>query len=232
VADFSFRFGFIGVRERPIVADMDRDGYADLGLWVPDRGGQLPKDKAEWYFLVSGGAAVTDRIRFDNSLGVNVIEFRPQPFGKDLFFSYGDQFALPLVGNFDPPIDRSPQIPGGGHLNFNTRDPFDVNNDGKVDTLDLHSMVLTMFKKGSYAFSESATSAPYLDVFADGIFSPRDIAAELAYFTRRGNAGSQSEGERVLTSDSLADAYFFEIAKKDKKERHVDDVLVDAILRK
>ena len=38
VADASFRYGFIGVRERPVAADMDQDGIDDLGLWVPDRG--------------------------------------------------------------------------------------------------------------------------------------------------------------------------------------------------
>ena len=34
-----FRFGFIGVREEPVIADMDQDGYDDFGLWVPDRSG-------------------------------------------------------------------------------------------------------------------------------------------------------------------------------------------------
>ena len=43
IADASFRFGFIGIRERPIAADMDQDGYDDLGLWVPDRGGITPR---------------------------------------------------------------------------------------------------------------------------------------------------------------------------------------------
>ncbi len=31
----TFDFGFIGVRERPVVADFDQDGYSDIGLWVP-----------------------------------------------------------------------------------------------------------------------------------------------------------------------------------------------------
>ena len=46
VADEVFTFGFIGVRERPVAADMDQDGVDDLGLWVPDREGVTDRDGA------------------------------------------------------------------------------------------------------------------------------------------------------------------------------------------
>ena len=29
--------------------------------------------------------------------------FSPVPLGNDLFFQFGDELALPVVGNFDPP---------------------------------------------------------------------------------------------------------------------------------
>ena len=47
--DATIQFGFIGVRERPVAADMDQDGIDDIGLWVPDRAGQNPQEAAEWY---------------------------------------------------------------------------------------------------------------------------------------------------------------------------------------
>ncbi len=93
-------FPFIGVRDRPVAGDVDGDGIDDIGLWVPDRSGVLPSEAAEWYFLVSGGAAVTDRIRDES--GSPVVDFRPPPFGKDLFARFGDEYAIPIVGNFAP----------------------------------------------------------------------------------------------------------------------------------
>ncbi len=52
-ADVQFFFGFIGAREVPVVADMNADGFDDIGLWVPDREGQPAREAAEWYFLLS-----------------------------------------------------------------------------------------------------------------------------------------------------------------------------------
>jgi len=104
IADYSFRFGFIGVRERPVVADMDRDGYDDFGLWVPDRTGQIVNTTGEFYFLVSGGQSVLNRIVIDPIKGYPKIDFTPKPFGNDLYIAFGNQYALPVVGNFDPPV--------------------------------------------------------------------------------------------------------------------------------
>ncbi len=104
VADATFRFGFIGTQERPVAADMDQDGYDDLGLWVPNRSGQTPGEAGEWYFLVSGGQTLLNRIVVDPIQGWNMIEFTPKPFGNDIYQQFGDEFALPVVGNFDPPV--------------------------------------------------------------------------------------------------------------------------------
>ena len=89
---------FIGVRERPVAGDMDGDGIDDIGLWVPDRSGVTPTQAAEWYFLISHGRSIADRI------AVEQVQFTPYPFGWDLFAQFGDQFAIPVVGNFDPPL--------------------------------------------------------------------------------------------------------------------------------
>ena len=97
---------FIGVRSRPVAGDIDGDGIDDIGLWVPDRSGVFPSEAAEWYFLVSGGVPLTNRI-----IGwhhrVQLINFTPVPFGNDRFAQFGDEFAIPLLGNFDPPAAGS-----------------------------------------------------------------------------------------------------------------------------
>lgn len=113
VADVTIRFGFIGVRERPVAADMNADGYADLGLWVPDRPGMTPGEACEWYFLMSGplvpgGPNQSILVRPDVLSGTP--QFKPIPLGNDLFAQFGDEFAAPLVGNFDPPLAGVPRI--------------------------------------------------------------------------------------------------------------------------
>ena len=113
VADAVFHFGFIGVRERPVAADMNQDGFEDLGLWVPDLSGSTPSDSCDWYFLLSGslvegGPIVSILDRPDVQSGS--AEFKPVPFGNDLSAQLGDQFAAPLVGNFDPPVAGGTKI--------------------------------------------------------------------------------------------------------------------------
>ncbi|MEX0643070.1 MAG: Ig-like domain-containing protein, partial [Pirellulales bacterium] len=123
-ADHTFRvgvpglgtFGFAGVRERPVAADMNGDGADDLGLWVPDGTAILPGDQGEWFFLLSD----SERIRYENgAVGLHInqtvidriqvggivdfVPFSTTPFGEDLYARFGNSFALPIVGNFDPP---------------------------------------------------------------------------------------------------------------------------------
>jgi hypothetical protein len=98
-------FGFPGVLERPMAADMDRDGIDDLGLWVPGSSGGV----AEWYFLVSNDPAGANRVT--GSINTLNHEFSPTPLGSDVFAKLGDQFSIPLVGNFDPPLVKAPTVP-------------------------------------------------------------------------------------------------------------------------
>lgn len=104
LANVEFRFGFAGTRERPVAADIDQDGFDDLGLWVPDGAAAESAEAGQWYFLVSGGESILERIVLHRDLAGKTIDFTPVPFGSDISAEFGNGFALPLVGNFDPPI--------------------------------------------------------------------------------------------------------------------------------
>ena len=124
--DTRFTLGMIGVRERPVAADMDQDGIDDLGLWIPDRSGATPEESGEWYFLVSDGRSIVDRLVPDpRDSAKNIVDFTPIPFGMDVFAQFGDDFAVPLVGNFDPPVTRDGQA-GAGIVRLNGTSGDDV----------------------------------------------------------------------------------------------------------
>ena len=126
IVDQVFTFNFIGIRERPVAADFDGDGHDDIGLWVPDRAGATPGESAEWYILVSGNNPITNRLA-GAVAGVNPV-FTPEPFQADLFAQFGDDFGLPVVGNFDPPV-----APAANEVE--TMD-YDVNGDGQITGFD------------------------------------------------------------------------------------------------
>lgn len=127
VVDQVFTFNFVGMRERPVAADMDQDGIDDIGLWSPDRSGVTPGEGAEWYFLISGGTAITDRLA-GAVAGTNPV-FTPDPFQNDIFAQFGDDYALPVVGNFDPPVAADSTEAANGL-------EYDVNGDGHISALD------------------------------------------------------------------------------------------------
>ena len=109
--DDTINFGFSGVLERPVAGDLNLDGIDDIGLWVPGRSGQLPQQAAEWYFLISEELVFFDEVGPPpNGFGtVNALNhpFSPTPLGNDIFAQFGDEFALPLFGNIDPPTTQS-----------------------------------------------------------------------------------------------------------------------------
>ena len=182
VADASFRFGFIGVRERPVAADMDQDGIDDLGLWVPDRGGLTPREASEWYWLVSGGNTLLDRIvpatdpvrdKTQEAL------FRPLPFGDDIFAQFGDEFAIPIVGNFDPPT-----LPGAGlpePVFTNPDNPLDINADGLVTPRDALIAINRLNDHGPSTVDDLADDDMYLDTNNDGWITARDVLGIVNY---------------------------------------------------
>ncbi len=92
-ADATINFGMPGTADRPVAADLDLDGITDLGIWVPDAG--AGQGTGEWRFLMSSDPA-----------GLNHA-FSPVPLGHDIAFKFGDPRALPIVGNFDPPVSAA-----------------------------------------------------------------------------------------------------------------------------
>ena len=143
-------FGFPGIGEIPVAADMDQDGITDIGLWVPGKTGVTPADSSHFYFLMSNDLPMSSS--FANPSGtppsgyVSPIDpdtlaaavpsgfglppdllnhpFSPTPLSQmrtigladgatvslpsaDIFADWGDQFANPVVGNWDPPMAPS-----------------------------------------------------------------------------------------------------------------------------
>jgi hypothetical protein len=92
----------------PAAADMNGDGVTDIGLFVPQTGGDDgPFAPAGWYWLVFQGTPTVGTI---NTLAH---AFNPSPFSNDLYFTFGNGQSLPLVGHWDPqlPTPTSPVTP-------------------------------------------------------------------------------------------------------------------------
>ena len=164
--DAAFHFGFAGIRERPVAADFDGDQIDDVGLWVPDRAGQTPDAAGEWYLLVSGGAPVLDRAVVDPQSAIDTVRFTPQPFGDDLYAQFGDEFAMPIVGNFDPPVT---DLPSESRPRHNAPRPFDVNDDGVISPVD--ALIVINYLDGVFP---DDTDIVFVDTNQDGNVSPVD----------------------------------------------------------
>jgi hypothetical protein len=188
--DQKISFGFIGVRERPVAADMDQDGFDDLGLWTPDREGVTDRDISEWYFLISNGASLLDRLSpQDDPVNTNqTIDFTPIPFGADIYARWGDEFARPVVGNFDPPT-REIQL----DVFNNSKNSVDVNNDGFVSPSDALAVINDLIANGSRRLLNKTAGMMYIDVNDDGHVSPSDALRVINYLNDQDDI---AEGER------------------------------------
>ncbi|HTM54232.1 MAG TPA: DUF4214 domain-containing protein, partial [Pirellulales bacterium] len=102
-------FGSPGVKDRPVAADMDGDGITDIGIWVPNSG--TDQGTAEWRFIISNDLSHAKRVT--GSTNTLIHPFSPLTLGNDLVFHLGDPTALPLVGNFDPPVTATPAVTTG-----------------------------------------------------------------------------------------------------------------------
>jgi hypothetical protein len=122
-------WGFPGVLDRPVTADMDQDGIDDIGLWVPRTSANPPRVVAEWYFRVSNTFNTATRSANFNTVNLLNHGFSPVPFGADLYAEFGDERSLPIVGNFDPPVTT---VAPGGSADL----PGDYNRNGTVDIAD------------------------------------------------------------------------------------------------
>ncbi|MCA9202677.1 MAG: hypothetical protein KDA59_06520, partial [Planctomycetales bacterium] len=220
-AEVVVRFGFTGVREVPVAADLNFDGLDDVGLWTPDRAGLTPDENGEFYWIVSdsfnnrdntgapivtggiqngavvattanGGKIATDPVRGDN-----VYLFSPTPFTNDLYINFGNQYARPIVGNFDPPtaLQTGEQV-ATGNLHTNLNDPLDVNADGVVSPIDAGILINHLNASGAGRLEGAAGAAPYLDVNMDGFISPIDVALVVNHLNSAKPAG---EGEAAVS---------------------------------
>jgi hypothetical protein len=160
------------------------------------------------------GRVVTD----PQFAGKKLINFTPQPFGPDLFASFADANALPVVGNFDPPL--TPQglaidpVATVGLQATNLAEPFDVNRDGQVSPLDALSIInyLGNFEIGQYAEGlrieaggiQQNDGAMY-DANNDGKISALDVLGIINWLNRDASAaaGPMGEGEADEIDNSL-----------------------------
>jgi hypothetical protein len=200
--DVRFAFGFTGVRERPVAADFDGDGIDDIGLWVPDRSGATPIELAEWYLLTSGfGETLFDRtgLTFANLQLLAVpttlnMPFTPRPFGNDIYAQFGDNFALPVVGNFDPPVVPLSGGAAGPLTDTNHVNPLDVNADGNVSALDV-LMIINLINTHDHYIAQGAfnfVNGIHPDVNGDSWITALDVLTLVNHLNRAGVAG---EGE-------------------------------------
>jgi hypothetical protein len=103
-------FPFLGARDRPVVGNIDGDIYDDIGIYAPDRSGVTPSERAEWYFITSGNSPVIDRVTADIDLGGSVFNFTPAAPVSDVFAHFGENHAIPLVGNFATSVSTPPLV--------------------------------------------------------------------------------------------------------------------------
>jgi hypothetical protein len=191
--DESFRFGFSATREIPVAADMNQDGWEDLGLWVADRAGVTPGEGGEWYFLVSEGrplyatGVAGAKVVFDPHLQENAYQFHPEPFGNDFLMQMGDAASMPLLGNFDPPVVARGGVAPANALHQNFANAYDVDGDGQVTPFDALALANDMRANGRRALQaewNTVPAAPYLDVDGDQQVSPFDMLG-LANYIRQ-----------------------------------------------
>ncbi len=193
--------GFSGFGEKPLAGDMNLDGIDDIVLWVPGREGQLPKEAGEFYFLVSDGLpAVAPAVI---APAITFAPYSPAPLGNDLYAQFGDDFALPLLGNFDPPIEGSSNPGPTGSLT-NQLNPLDTNGDGKVTALDA-LVVINALGRGDIDPNASplrvvqALGGMHLDASGDGVISSLDALRVINGLVRLNQAG-ESEAPAAAAS--------------------------------
>jgi Ca2+-binding RTX toxin-like protein len=155
--DDTLVFGFAGFGDRPLAGDLNLDGIDDIVMWVTDQNAQLPKESGEFHFLISDRAAALPSLIFD--------PFSPAPLGNDLISMFGDEFALPLLGNFDPPVaDDGSGATFLGSLT-NELNPLDTTVDGVVSARDA-LVVINALGRGDF----NQTSSPLRVVASLGGF--------------------------------------------------------------
>ncbi len=179
---------------------MNGDGIDDLGLFVSRREAIAPAEAAEWHFLISNRAAPLAGPGNVNAL--NHV-FTPVPFGNDIFAQFGDEAAMPVVGNFDPPTSSAAIITDIDH---NPLDPMDVDNDGILTPLDALLIINQINSRSNLASTSGSATAPFTDVDGDRFVTPTDAILVINVLNDRAK-NKLLEGEGTAT-----DTYFSKLA--------------------
>ncbi len=205
--NFFGNVGFSGFGEKPVAGDFNLDGIDDIGLWVPHQEGVLPKEAGEFHFLISDDPTPFPQ-NPRNPPGTPPASlfdpFSPAPLGNDFISQFGDDFALPLFGNFDPPIAED-----GVGTTFigsltNEANPLDTNVDGKVSALDalvvINAIARGDLNSGANPLRMVASLNGYrLDASGDG-----DISALDALRVINGLTDSEAESEAPQNQSAIA----------------------------
>jgi Ca2+-binding RTX toxin-like protein len=210
--DDTLTFGFPGFAEKPVAGDFNLDGIDDIGLWVPGQEGQLPKNAGEFHILLSDDVPdfgdVDDPV---TAIGPSNIfgPFSPAPLGNDLQAQFGDGFALPLVGNFDPPVSGNG---GNGVLGSltNLDNRFDTNRDGRVSALDALVVINAMAQEGFEHLDLSTPSRAIallggyqLDASGDGSISALDALQVINELSRQSVTATGEQIDWAASADSV-----------------------------
>jgi hypothetical protein len=126
---------------------------------------------------------------------------------------FGDDFAIPIVGNFDPPSSLA-QLTNRSWTN--PSNPRDVNDDGFVSPIDPLLVINDLNEKGARPLTGYAEGMPHLDVNADQFVTPMDALIILNELNGMRPANVRSAAAIVAlplveaASAVLADAAFAE----------------------
>ncbi|MEX2174318.1 MAG: dockerin type I domain-containing protein, partial [Pirellulaceae bacterium] len=133
-----------------------------------------------------------------------IVRFEPVPFGNDQYMQFGDEFGMPLVGNFDPPVS-----PSAGEGEEDPRNSHDVNDDGVVNALDILSIINRLVESGPGPAPTNLVGGPYYDVNADQSINALDLLSVINHIVAQYAVVSgegEGEGADAFFSDSDAES--------------------------
>ncbi|MFG0289801.1 MAG: Ig-like domain-containing protein [Rhodopirellula sp. JB044] len=223
--DFGRFAGLSGFTDKPVAGDLNLDGIDDIGIWVKGRQGVLPDEQGEFFFWVSDATGA--------DIDTNFASYSPAPLGNDLSTQWGDEFALPIFGNFDPPVGEDVEI----EIDTLTNDinAYDVNGDGNVTSLDALIIInqlnsgVTEAEAGSRVRIQATAGDYFIDVNGDTKLTAVDALQVINELNRLDTFGGEGESTAAGTLPSNApawndavDSYF---ADDDDSDEDLDEFL-------
>ena len=144
------------------------------------------------------------------------MQFAPVPFGQDLYAQFGDEFGVPIAGNFDPPSTLDGQAtasPGGSAEGAsvwrNAKNPLDTTDDGLVSARDA-LVIINFIDEFGIGAIPSLTPNPlqgvfYLDVSGNLGVEPQDALLVINYLSDR--SATAGEGEAPAPAAQLVASF-------------------------